>query len=631
MTGRRGDGRGAALRATAATVGAVVLAATLVACSDDGRGEADAAVGALVEGLRDGDLADAPLEGATPAEATEELTAVLAGMGGLEPTVEGADLVVDGDAATAALAWSWLDGTWTYRTDVELVRDGDAWVVPWSTALVEPSLAEGDTLRAVTLDAPRGDVLAGDGTPVVTLRDVVRYGIDKSQVDAATAQASAQALAEALNLDAAAYVARVAAAGDRAFVEALVVRAEQSDLDLLAGTPGVAAIPDQRSLAPSRSFAAPVLGTVGEATAEVVEESDGRVQAGDVVGLSGLQRRYDEQLAGTPGLLVQATTEDGDERELHRSEPVAGTPLATTLDIGLQQLAETQLSSVGPASALVAIRPSDGAILAAASGPGSGGQNTATFGQFAPGSTFKVVSSLALLRAGLTPGSDVSCPATVTVDGRQFENYDDYPASALGTITLQQAVASSCNTAFLGSAELLGDGDLAAAAAALGLGVDHDLGFPAYFGQVPAPESSTEAAAAMIGQGRVLASPMAMATVAASVAAGTTVLPVLLPEVETERTAPAAPLTADEAAALQAMMRSVVTDGSGAALASLPGAPVGAKTGTAEYGTATPPATHAWMIATQGDLAVAVFVETGESGSATAGPVLRAFLEGAQG
>ena len=53
---------------------------------------------------------------------------------------------------------------------------------------------------------------------------------------------------------------------------------------------------------------------------------------------------------------------------------------------------------------------------------------------------------------------------------------------------------------------------LADAAAALGLGVDHDLGFPAYFGQVPPPESETVAAADLIGQGTVLASPMAVAT-----------------------------------------------------------------------------------------------------------------------
>ena len=80
---------------------------------------------------------------------------------------------------------------------------------------------------------------------------------------------------------------------------------------------------------------------------------------------------------------------------------------------------------------------------------------------------------------------------------------------------------------------------------------------------------------------------------------------------------------------LRQMMRAVVTEGSGRVLSGLDGPAVIAKTGTAEYGSATPLKTHAWMIAAQGDLAVAAFVNDGESGSQTAGPVLRRFLAGA--
>ena len=108
---------------------------------------------------------------------------------------------------------------------------------------------------------------------------------------------------------------------------------------------------------------------------------------------------------------------------------------------------------------------------------------------------------------------------------------------------------------------------------------------------------------------------MAMAAVAASVVRGEVVVPRLLPEQETEPATPKEPLTASEAAALKDMMRAVVTEGSATFLAGLPGPPVGAKTGTAEFGTGDPLPTHTWMTATQGDLAVAVFVEVGESGS----------------
>jgi cell division protein FtsI/penicillin-binding protein 2 len=71
-------------------------------------------------------------------------------------------------------------------------------------------------------------------------------------------------------------------------------------------------------------------------------------------------------------------------------------------------------------------------------------------------------------------------------------------------------------------------------------------------------------------------------------------------------------------------MRGVVTSGTGTALASLPGAPMG-KSGTAEYGSGNPPATHAWFIALRGDVAVAVLVEHGTSGASDAAPIAARF------
>jgi cell division protein FtsI/penicillin-binding protein 2 len=232
------------------------------------------------------------------------------------------------------------------------------------------------------------------------------------------------------------------------------------------------------------------------------------------------------------------------------------------------------------------------------------------------------------------PTTQVSCPATTVVDGKAFKNYDDYPADGLGEITFATAVAYSCNTAFIGRRNAVTQAEVADAAAALGLGVDHDLGFPAYFGSVPATAaeagSETGRAASLIGQGTVLASPMAMAAVAASVVRGAAVVPRLLPARPAEDGSARTPMTGPEAAQLRALMRGVVTRGSGSFLASLPGAPVLAKTGTAEFGTQAPLQTHAWMIAARGDLAVAVFVDVGDSDSSTAGPLLERFLRGAR-
>ena len=623
---------------------ALLLTTSLVACSGgeddsdpaDAGARADATAAALVEGLQSGDLADVPFTETTGVEATADLAEVVEGMGELAPEVSLGEVAETGDdAATATLSWSWPlteSEPWTYDSQVDLTRADDEWQVVWGHAVVEPSLNANSVLDTTAVGASRGDILGADGVALVTERPVVRVGIDRGQVPKGRAGRSAAQVARLVGIDAGPYVAQVEAAGPRAFVEAITFRQDQLPRAVLRSyeaIQGATLVAVDAPLAPTRDFAAPILGTVGPVTAEMIEEEPDRYEVGDVAGLSGLQARYDEQLQGTSGVVVNAVGSDGKERELFRSGGSEGEPLQLTLDEELQSEAEAVLSDVGPASALVAVRPSDGAILAAANGPGNDGLNLATFGQYAPGSTFKSVSSLALVRRGVRPDTLVPCTTTVDVDGRDFENYDDYPAGGTGRIPFRTALASSCNTAFIAERTRLRDGDLAAAAASLGLGIDHDLGFPAYFGSVEPPTTETGRAADLIGQGTVLASPMVMAAVIASVQAGRTVVPRLLEQVEVSVPEEADPLTPAEARSLQALLRGVVTDGSGRLLGDVPGPPVIAKTGTAEYAAGGRVRTHAWMIAAQGDLAVAVFVQDGSSGSGTAGPLLEEFLRAA--
>jgi cell division protein FtsI/penicillin-binding protein 2 len=619
---------------------AVVAAAGVAACSEDRPGPEEAAA-ALARGLSSLDLTSVPLAGGTAGDASEQLGAVLDGMGGLRPTVTLQRTVEqDSDAATAFLDVTWdLDDTdqdWTYTTSAPLThRDGEGggWEVQWSPALVEPGLTAGDRLVVRELPAARADVLGAGGRVLVTDRPVVRVGIDKTKVAPEELDASARRLAEQLpDVDVDRFVGSVRAAGPKAFVEAIVLRADGSspvDRAGIEAIPGGTLLDDELPLAPTREFARPILGTVGAATAELIAESDGRLRAGDTAGLSGLQLANDEQLRGRPGRVVQAVPTEGatgPPRELFRREPEVGEPLATTLDHDLQLLAERVLAPVEPASAIVAVRPSTGEVLAAASGPGGQGASTATVGRYAPGSTFKVVTSLALLRSGATPASILPCTPTVTVDGRPFTNHDDYPASALGDIPLRTAIAHSCNTAMISAADQVSQSALRDAAAALGLDAQHDLGVPYAAGSVPAEAGETEHAASMIGQGRVEASPLAMAVVAASIASGGPVTPRLLQDAPSIAVQVDRPVTAQEAEQLRELMLAVVSEGSARLLADVPGAPIAAKTGTAEYGTDVPPRTHAWMIALRGDLAVSVFVEDGAGGSATAGPLLEELL-----
>lgn len=629
-------------RPLTAVLSALLLTTSLVACSgDDEPDPADAGekaggtAAALVEGLVGGDLSEVPFAETSGDEVTTDLAAVVEGMGETKPEVVLGDVAEDGDQATATLSWSWpLSETesWDYDSQATLRRVDDEWAVAWSHAVVEPSLNANSVLDTTPIGASRGDILGAGGVALVTERPVVRVGIDRGQVPVARAVRSAAQVARLVDVDVAPYVKQVEAAGPKAFVEAITFRQPDLPPAVLRGyedIPGAVLVAVDVPLAPTRDFAASILGTVGPVTAEMIADDPERYAAGDVAGLSGLEARYDEQLQGTPGVVVNAVGSDGKEREVFRSAGGEGEALRLTLDEKLQSEAEAILSDVGPASALVAIRPSDGAILAAANGPGNGALNLATFGQYAPGSTFKSVSSLALLRRGITPDTPVPCTTTIDVDGRDFENYDDYPAGGTGQIPFRTALANSCNTAFIAERKRLKAGDLAAAAASLGLGIDHDLGFPAYFGQVDPPTTETGRAADMIGQGTILASPMTMATVIASIQKGSTVVPRLLEQVDVSVPAEAPPLTAQEGRALKALLRGVVTDGSGRLLADVPGGDVIAKTGTAEFEDGGQVRTHAWMIAAHDDIAVAVFVAEGSSGSGTAGPLLEEFLRAA--
>jgi cell division protein FtsI/penicillin-binding protein 2 len=242
------------------------------------------------------------------------------------------------------------------------------------------------------------------------------------------------------------------------------------------------------------------------------------------------------------------------------------------------------------------------------------------------------------------------------VDGRTFKNSEGYPETSLGAVTLRDAFAHSCNTAFISQRDAVSQGQLEAAATSMGVAVEAPkLGAEAFLGSVPGQAQGTEHAASMIGQGKVLLSPLAAAIMAGSVAKGAPVSAQLVlnpdagapaagttagstaPAAEATATATAEapstasdkPITAAEAALLADMMRAVVTSGHAGFLSSVPGAPVGAKTGTAEFGTENPPKTHAWIVAVHGDLSVAVFVEDGGLGATTSGPLLKQFLTAA--
>jgi cell division protein FtsI/penicillin-binding protein 2 len=606
----------------------------------------------LAAALQEGTPADFPLALDTSASPDEQyaqvfeqlLTAVGEDSGTV--TVKSVTPVQEGDdgtaTATATLAWTWpvaTEAAWEYETVAQLTypgaTDGEAgeWEAAWNTGVLVPGLEAGERLAVERTEPARGEIVTTTGETLVGLTPVHHVGIDKTRPGWDSA---AEKLGQVLKFDRATtddIAAQVDSAGEKAFVEVITIRDNDPEYDFEAAMAidGVVGVPDELPLARERDFARPLLGSVGEATAEIVEESEGTIKPGDMVGLSGLQAAHDEQLRGVPGLAVTIEpTEGGEGREAFTIEKKDGETVAISLDPETQLRAEAALADLDDlASAIVAIKPSTGEVVAAASGPGSEGYSTATLGQYPPGSTFKIATSLAMLRSGITPETPLPCTATINVEGRQFQNVPGYPESAMGdAVPFRTVFANSCNTGFISQHQKISQQQLHDAATSLGLGVEPAaFGAAAAMGDVPTEAEGTEHAASMIGQGQVLATPLAMATVAASVSAGHTVSPWLV-EPTGEKAAdeaPAGDLTADEAATLRDLMGGVVEEGSATVLQDVPGI-VGAKTGTAQFGDGNK--AHVWMLAITDDLAAVVFIEEGELGSTTAGPVMHEFLTG---
>jgi cell division protein FtsI/penicillin-binding protein 2 len=522
-------------------------------------------------------------------------------------------------------------GSWTYHSSFALVSGAGGPKVVWSRAVIEPAVGPHDILTSRMTWAPRAAILGNGGQVLAGQLDSVTIGVEpRRMTDEA---ALARALQQTLQINPASVAAALAAPGVRPdeFVQLAVVPKATylTAKPIIYPIPGLEFKEGDTYSNLSSNFASALLGTVGPITAQQLKKLGPPYMAGDQVGQYGLQAAYESSLAGTPSsdiVVVDPTIADAAHRDVSILRHTAGqapVPLQTTLDVAIQQAADQALAGVTLPSALVAIDAA-GNIRAVVSGPSGAQFDRALDGQYPPGSTFKVLTTDALLTAGVAPTSSLTCPSTVTVDGKVFHNFESESAGAL---TLSRAFAVSCNTAFIGAtvAHLSAD-QLRAAAAQFGFGVDLKLGLDTVGGRFPTGGDAVETAADAIGQGQVIASPMQMASVAAAVMSGQWHPPVLLPaHTSTATTGLPGPLAPAVQAQLTALMAGVVTGGTGTA-AAVSGKVVVGKTGTAEFGHANPPQTHAWFIGFSGNLAVAVIVEGGGVGGTVAAPLVHKFF-----
>ncbi len=637
---------------TALLAAAALVGGGLVGCS---RGPGpESAISDFLTGWRTGQFAPSlhliSSSGAalTGEAVATEITTLSGDLATVKPTLKAGKATVGKDDAAAPIDVSWPieDGvTWSYRTSLRLRRNDGKWDPIFEPSVIAAQLADTDKMTVRITSAERGSILDGSGQALVSKQPVVNVGIQPNLISNQASLISAldSAFKSAnVDVDLSDLPNQIKAASPTSFVPVVTlrqavynrIRSQIHDLDGTVFTTGT------MELAPTSTFARALLGTVGDVTKERMDKNPGKYQIGDQVGFGGLAEAYDDRLRGRSGVSVvavpakptgNATSNSGDGdssddqgKTLFTSAPVAGKSIKTTLDQKTQRAAETALTMTQQPSALIAIRISDGAILAVANGPGAQGQDLALDASVPPGSMFKTVTATNLLQAGkVNVNTTVDCPQTLTVDGYTIHNSE---FEQLGSVPLHEDFAKSCNTAFASLAPKLGPTGLADTGKQLGVGIPWDLGIDAYTGKVSANGNAAEQAAAAFGQGKTTVSPVVMAGMAAAVQRGQWKQPhLVLDPAPAHPAADGAPLKQSTVAALKQMMREVVTDGTAVRDKSVPGAPIYGKTGTAEHDNKPTP-THSWFMGYRGDIAFCVFVEDGGMSTDAAVPIAGRFF-----
>ncbi len=339
---------------------------------------------------------------------------------------------------------------------------------------------------------------------------------------------------------------------------------------ILARDGGVLAEGEARTPAAAVADVAPdVVGRLGPPPPDRVARLRALGVPGDaMVGLSGLERALDERLLGRPGGDLTA----GD-RLLARTTPAQAAAVRSTIAPSVVRAAVAGLA--GRLGGVVALDPRSGEVL--------GYAGIAFSGLQPPGSTFKILTLTGALEAGITgEGSSYPVATEAVLEGVSLENANGESCGG----TLAQSFAESCNSVFAPLGADLGAERLVAVAERFGFNGEPLLPGAAVAAIPPAAEIGDDLAvgSSAIGQGRVQATALQMATVAATIA-DRGERPRLTLELDAATRARPAPrtrvTTPKVAATVEKLMQGVVTSGTGTS-AAIPGVPVAGKTGTAE-------------------------------------------------
>ncbi|MEA2460899.1 MAG: penicillin-binding protein [Actinomycetota bacterium] len=376
-------------------------------------------------------------------------------------------------------------------------------------------------------------------------------------------------------------------------------------------------------------LAGSTIGHLEPLTKEAIGEgAEGEV--GDLVGGSGIEAGFQDRLAGTPDRLLQVVDRNGRPiRTVGRVHGSPGRDVKTTLDVDIQRAAAAGFGSTVGGS--VVLRPRTGDILAVVTsaeldpnnyvGVDISPFNRALSGLYPPGSSMKVVTSSAALGTGVvTADTQLTAPP----EYKGVRNFEDEHFESLDFAT---ALKFSVNTAFAQVAEKIGANRMTKYANAFGFNTEPKMQLHAATSSYPRPEDEGDLLWSSVGQAQVLATPLEMASVAATVANGGKRMEPRI--VLSQKPVGRRVISQRVAATLTRLMEGVVEGGTGVA-AQIPGVAVAGKTGTAEVDVGGERKNHAWFVcfapAGGPKLAVSVVSEYGGIGGEVAAPLARQIL-----
>jgi penicillin-binding protein 2 len=428
------------------------------------------------------------------------------------------------------------------------------------------------------------------------------------------------------------------------------------------------------------AMAAQILGYVGapEDTNNLSDLKDFDFYEPDVQGRTNLEYFIDGVLRGKPGkriLKKNATGKIEGERDV--IQPIAGANVYLTIDARMQYIVERAIRSVGRAACVV-VEPNNGHILAMASVPSYDPNSfipaisardwaalkdadadpltNRSISAYAPGSAYKIVIALAGLSVGLEKAR-FTCAGGVSYGNTYMKCWIAEKRRSHGPQTLTDAIKNSCNAYFYQYGNAAGIEAINKVGATLGLGEPSGIELTGEDpGLLPSPDwlrvnkykkwSQGQTANTSIGQGYVLANPLQMAMIAATVAnGGTAYRPSLIYQIqEADGTMIRRPakirgnllkengIRKDQIELIRRGMWRVVNDPGGTgARAQIPGITVAGKTGTAQFWRDGDKDNHTWFIAfapyESPKIAMAVLVQGAKAGGQVPAPIAAKIIE----